>query len=161
MKRLIAALMVAVLGALSASAGAAGSAELDMFRKAIRAQYDLKEKGFADDDPAVIVEQFYSEDVFSVGPDGIGHSGREELRKVYNEVVPTSTVRVESFRSAVDGNSGWDWANFYVTPDDAAEKPFSFVILFLWEKRGGKWWCVGDIYVLGKYPPDSTAEAAH
>jgi hypothetical protein len=46
----------------------------------------------------------------------------------------------------VNGDAGWDWANFYVTPDDPKEKPFSFKILFLWERIDGEWWCKGDFY---------------
>jgi len=129
--------------------------ELAAFKKAIRAQYDLKEKAFADDDADLVVDQFYSEDVYSVDNEGNAHSGREALRAIYHEVVPPHTVKVESIRSHVDGNSGWDWTNFYVTPDDPEGEAFSFVILFLWEQRDGKWWSVGDIYVLGEL----TAEA--
>lgn len=124
--------------------------ELEGFKKAIRIQYDLKERAFAKDDPDLVVDEFYAPDVFSIDNEGNSHSGREGIRPIYHEVVPASTVRVESFRTYVDGKSGWDWANFYVTLDDPNADPFSFVILFLWEKRDGKWWCVGDIYVLGE-----------
>ena len=133
-----------------AAAAPSPAEELAAFKKAIRAQYDLKEKAFADDDADLVVDQFYSDDVFSVDNEGKLHSGRETLRAIYKEVVPPHTVRVESIRSHVDGNSGWDWTNFYVTPDDPEGEAFSFVILFLWENRDGKWWSVGDMYVLGE-----------
>ncbi len=85
-----------------------------------------------------------------VGPDGVVHVGREAIRPGYHEVIG-GTVRVESINTHVEGNSGWDWTNFYVTPEDPKADPFSFVIIFLWEKRQGKWWCVGDMFVVGKY----------
>jgi uncharacterized protein (TIGR02246 family) len=130
---------------------AAAPDELMAFKQAIRAQYDLKEQAFADGDANPIVEQFYSEDVLSVDNEGNTHRGRGELRPVYEEVTQFGNVRIESVNTKVSGDLGWDWANFYVTPKDPAEPPFSFKILFLWEKVDGKWWCAGDMYTLGKF----------
>jgi len=145
------AILLATFWMLPALAFAADPGELAAFKQAIRAQYDLKEKAFADGDPNPIVEQFYSEDVFSVDNEGNTHRGRAELRPLYEEVTKSSNVRIESVNTRVSGDMGWDWANFYVTPKDPAEKPFSFKILFLWEKVGGRWWCAGDMYVLGQF----------
>ena len=44
--------------------------ELDEFKQAIRAKYDLKEQAFADNDPEPILAQFYTSDAISSGPDG-------------------------------------------------------------------------------------------
>lgn len=132
--------------------------ELSEFQAAIRAKYDLKEQAFANDDPKPIVEQFYAEDAFSVDNEGHAHAGREALRSLYAEVVPGARVRIESMRSKVKGDLGWDWANFDVIPDDPLADAFSFIILFLWERRAGEWVCVGDMYVLGRL--QTAAEAA-
>ncbi len=132
------------------NAKAEQSNKLEKFKAEIRLQYDLKERAFATNDADLVVDQFYSEDVVSVGPDGVVHVGREAIRPGYHEVIG-GTVRVESINTHVEGNSGWDWTNFYVTPEDPKADPFSFVIIFLWEKRQGKWWCVGDMFVVGKY----------
>jgi ketosteroid isomerase-like protein len=140
-----------MLPVFASAASAADSSELDAFKAAIRAQYDLKEKAFADGDPNPIVEQFYSEDVISVDNEGNTHRGRAELRPVYEEVTKFGNVRIESVNTKVSGNMGWDWANFYVTPKDPAEEPFSFKILFLWEKVDGRWWSAGDMYVIGRF----------
>ena len=35
---------------------------------------------------------------------------------------------------------------------NSREKPFSFVILFLWVKVDGKWVSAGDAYVVGSFP---------
>lgn len=144
-------ILLAWLVALSPLATAAAAQDnLEEFRSAIRVRYDLKERAFAENDPDFIVEEFYSEDVFSVDNEGILHHGREALRPIYAEVVPGSTVRIESVKAYTDGDLGWDWTNFYVTPDDPAADPFSFIILFLWEKRDNKWWCVGESYQIGE-----------
>jgi len=151
---MLTAMLQAFLGLLLAAvipaAQAEGKSELDRFREAIRARYDLKEKAFAENKPDLVVDQFYSEDVISVDHEGKVHQGREALRAIYREAVPGNTVRVSSIHCHVQGNTGWDWANFHVTPKDPAQQPFSFIILFLWEKRDGKWWCVGDMYTLGE-----------
>jgi len=130
---------------------AANDAELAAFKQAIRAKYDLKEQAFADDDPEPILRHFYSADVISTDSDGNTHVGTAGIRPLYEELVPPNTVRVESIYPHVNGNAGWDWANFHVTPDDPNEQPFTFKILFLWEKVGGEWRCKGDIYVLGRF----------
>ena len=44
--------------------------ELEGFRKAIRIQYDLKERAFAKDDPDLVVDEFYAPDVFSIDNEG-------------------------------------------------------------------------------------------
>ena len=144
---IIVSLLIAFLAIQTAPVSA--ESELDAFKKAIRVQYDLKEKGFATNNADLIVDEFYSEDVVSVGPDGVPHIGREALRPLYKEVVKDS-VKIESIKTHVEGNSGWDWTNFYVTPSDPKAEPFSFIILFLLQKRGEKWWSTGDIYVVGK-----------
>lgn len=127
----------------------ADTAELAAFKKAIRAAYDMKEKAFADNNADPIVDDFYSADVLSVDPHSTVTIGREDLRKVYEAIVPTGTVRVESVNTFVKGDAGWDWANFHVTPSDTSVEPFTFIILFLWAKENGEWICKGDMYLPG------------
>lgn len=126
----------------------AAESELDAFKAAIRVKYDLKEKAFADHDPEPIINDFYAPDVISVSGQG-PMLGREGIRPMYEAVIHNG-ARIESIRTHVEGNSGWDWANFYIIPENPSEEPSSLAILFLWEKRNGEWWCVGDIYVAGK-----------
>lgn len=124
--------------------------ELNAFKAAIRVKYDLKEEAFRRNNPIPIANQFYTEDVISVGSGDVFMKGREQLLEEYKKHIQ-DTVRIESVYTHVNGNSGWDWANFYVTPADPAVAPFTFKILFLWEKRGGEWWCVGDMFMEGKF----------
>ena len=141
---------VLALCGISSCAMDDGTNELDEFKQATRAKYDLKEQAFADNDPEPILNQFYSEDAISTGPDGTTHIGIEELRHVYEEVIGAN-VRVESFHIYVNGDAGWDWVNFHVDPADEGEEPFTFKMLFLWEKIDGEWWSKGEMYTFGEF----------
>jgi hypothetical protein len=133
----------------SPSAAVPDSAELQAFKKAIRAKYDMKEKAFAAGDARTIVTRFYAEDAQSVGEGyGIFH-GRKDFWPLYTQAVKELNVKVTSVHTVVSGTAGWDWANFDVIPKDPKEKPFSLVILFLWQKVNGEWICKGDFYVHG------------
>ena len=138
--------------AAAAFAGdSADSPQLAAFKKAIRAKYDLKERAFAAHDADTIVTKFYSADVISVGEGEGIFVGRDQIRPLYEEVVKDNTVRIESVHTFVDGNAGWDWADFHVTPTAAGKPPFTFAILFLWAKIGGEWMCKGDFFVNGSF----------
>lgn len=126
--------------------------ELAAFKKEIRALYDLKEKAFADGDADAIVNHFYAENAVSVGPDGKPMLGRAAFLENYRPLVERYNVKVESIRTHVQGDSGWDWTNFRVTSKDGSEPPFTFIILFLWNKVDGRWICPGDMYVVGELP---------
>jgi|SRR6185437_1841125 len=133
----------------SSSAATPDSAELRAFKKAIRAKYDMKEKAFAAGDAKPIVTRFYAEDAQSVGEAyGIFH-GRKDLWPLYTQAVKELNVKVTSMHTVVSGTAGWDWADFDVTPKDPMKKPFTLVILFLWQKVNGDWICKGDFYVHG------------
>ena len=137
--------------AVAPSPPAADSPELAAFKKAIRAKYDMKEKAFAAHDAATIVTKFYAEDARSVG-EGYGvFKGRAQLWPLYEQAVKELTVKVTSRYTVVKGDAGWDWADFYVTPVDPAQKPFNLAILFLWMRDHGEWMCKGDFYVHGNF----------
>ena len=126
-------------------------AELAAFKTAIRAKYDMKEQAFRDNDPEPILTRFYSEDVISTDNEGHTKIGRAELRPVYEEVIG-AFVKVESYNTFVSGDAGWDWVNFHVSfPPEAEMEPFTFKMLFLWERIDGEWWSHGEMYVLGEF----------
>jgi len=137
--------------AVESGPAAPRESELAAFKKAIRAKYDMKEQAFRDNDPEPILTRFYSEDVISTDNEGHTKIGRAELRPVYEEVIG-AFVKVESFNTFVNGDAGWDWVNFHVSfPPDAEMEPFTFKMLFLWERIDGEWWSHGEMYVLGEF----------
>ena len=135
----------------AAASVAAGdnSPQLSAFKKAIRAKYAVKEKAFAQHDADTIVTKFYTADVISIGEGEGVRVGREQIRPLYEEVVKDNKVKIESVYTFVDGNAGWDWADFHVYPTDGKTKPFTFAILFLWAKVDGEWMCKGDFFIKG------------
>ncbi|MDE0755904.1 MAG: hypothetical protein OSB26_14760 [Woeseiaceae bacterium] len=127
------------------------AAELIAFKKAIRAKYDMKEQAFRDNDPEPIVTRFYSDRVISTDNEGATHIGRAGIRPVYEEVIG-AFVEIESFNTFVNGDAGWDWANFHVSfPPEAEMEPFTFKMLFLWENIDGEWWSHGEMYAPGEF----------
>ncbi len=146
--------------AAAAPAVAADSPELAAFKKVIRQKYDMKEKAFAAHDPEPILTRFYAEDAVSVGV-GFGvYKGRAQLRPLYEGAVKELNVKVTSRHTVVNGNAGWDWADFYVTPVDATQRPFNLVILFLWSRENGEWICKGDFYTEGDFATGKLATPA-
>ena len=135
--------------AAARAAASSGSPQLAAFKAAIRAKYDLKENAFAAHDAASIVNHFYAEDVISVGEGEGIYIGHEQIRPLYDDVVKGNLVKVDSVYSYVNGDAGWDWADFKVTPLDPKVQPFTFVILFLWAREHGEWMCKGDFFVNG------------
>lgn len=130
------------------------SEALTAFRAATRAKYDMKEQAFRDNDVEPIINNFYSPRVISVDPEGNTHIGREGIRPVYEEVIG-SLVSIESYQSFVNGDAGWDWVNFHVSfPPGVEAEPFSFKMLFLWERIEGEWWSHGEMYVPGAFTID-------
>jgi uncharacterized protein (TIGR02246 family) len=135
---------------------AVADAELAAFKKAIRRLYDLKERAWAAGDAETIVTRFYAPDAISIGEGDPGTMvGREQFRETYRKYVKDVTsVRIESVRTVVNGNAGWDWTNFYATvrPEKAKEYPPPLVrVLFLWSRQGGRWICKGDVFVNGGF----------
>jgi uncharacterized protein (TIGR02246 family) len=148
---------VVVLASPTQASSVRSETEIHSFKRAIRKLYDLKEKAWAAGDAETIVTEFYSADAISVGEgDPNTMVGREQFRAAYQIYVKdVPSVRIESVRSYVNGNAGWDWANFYSNPKPEKKSlypPSPIRILFTWAKENGRWICKGDIFVNGQFP---------
>lgn len=162
MKTLLTSALFLVSATLAVPAAAAGTpagnlvqapkATVEDFRRQIDALYRMKEKAFADEDADKIVEQFYSADAVTFGPEGKPIVGREGFRADYRNVVKIANVRVEPVYTHVGTDAAWEWVNFRATPKDAAQKPFTFIMLFVFAKKDGKWVSGGDAYTVGEFP---------
>lgn len=130
----------------------ASKATIDDFRRQVDALYRMKEKAFADEDADKIVEHFYSADAVTFGPEGKPVIGREAFRADYRNTVKLANVRVEPVSTHVGTDAAWEWVNFRAFPRDASQKPFTFIMLFVFAKQDGKWVSGGDAYTLGEFP---------
>lgn len=124
----------------------------DDFRRQVDALYRMKEQAFATEDADKIVEQFYSADAVAFGPEGKPVIGRPAFRDEYREVVKIANVRVEPVYSHIGTDAAWEWVNFRATPKDTSQKPFTFIMLFVFAKQDGKWISGGDAYTVGEFP---------
>jgi ketosteroid isomerase-like protein len=133
-----------------------GSAEnIADFRRQADALYRLKEEAFVKEDADTIVDRFYARDAITFGPEGKPTIGRDAFRKEYQAVVKVGTVKVEPVTTHVGTDAAWEWVNFRVFPKDKAQKPFTFIMLFLFAKQDGQWVSGGDAYTVGEFPKGS------
>jgi hypothetical protein len=167
MKSLLGGLGVMVLlSVLSGSANPAESSaaksdsqELVAFKQAIREKYAIKEKAFAERDVEALVTRFYATDAITTSDDGVV-VGRDQRRATYATTMKTAySVKISSVFTYVKGNTGWDWANFQMSPLGSADAPFKARILFLWAKVNGEWICKGDMSVSGRFDTGAPASS--
>jgi len=131
----------------------AGAADMAEFRRQVDALYRMKEEAFAKDDADTIVDRFYTRDAITFGPEGKPTIGRDGFRDEYRKVVKIANVKVEPVATHVGKDAAWEWVNFRVFPKDKAQKPFTFIMLFVFAKKDGAWVSGGDAYTVGEFPP--------
>ncbi len=124
----------------------------DDFRTQVDALYRMKEKAFAAQDADKVVEHFYSADAVAFGPEGKPVIGRDAFRADYKNVVKIAEVKVEPISNHIGTDAAWEWVNFRAFPRDKAQKPFTFIMLFVFAKKDGKWVSGGDAYTVGEFP---------
>lgn len=130
----------------------ASASDLADFRRQVDALYRMKEGAFAREDADAIVDRFYARDAIAFGPDGKPAMGREAFREEYRNVVKIATVKVEPVAAHVGKDAAWEWVNFRAFPKDKAQKPFTFIMLFVFAKKDGQWVSGGDAYTSGEFP---------
>ena len=120
--------------------------EMAAFRAAIDAKYALHVAAFEAGDPEPILNHFFTEDALWEYAGYPRRVGRAELRELFDAVIAKDRVAVRSIRSFVNGDCGWDYADYPVTPRDPAVAPWVFRQMFYWVRREGDWLvnaCIG------------------
>lgn len=125
--------------ALVANASLAPEAEMAAFRAAIDAKYALHVAAFEACDPGPILERFFTSDALWEYAGHPRRVGREQLRELFQGVIGEDRVAVRSIQSFVSGDSGWDLADYPVTPRDRTRQPWVFRQMFYWVRRDGDW----------------------
>lgn len=163
-RNLAAVAVLAVMSSGAAQAQTADPKELAAFKEAIGKKYAVKVQAFKEAKAEPIVTKFYGPDVISVSADPKDPAkphvtqGREAFRKQYTEAFkgngPTD-IKIESVKTYVNGNAGWDLTNFIINPNgksgESLEKGgrMDMVILFLWTKVNGEWMANGEAFIPG------------
>jgi ketosteroid isomerase-like protein len=118
------------------------SAEQRNFVQALRERYAhharAMEKGDLDE-----ILTFFTEDVVWMGSGLPSRNGKAEIRAMFEEVAGTGTVRSESLAAYVNGDSGWNFVDYHVTPNDSAVSPWTFRTSFQWTRSDDQWRCNG------------------
>lgn len=131
---------------------AQSAVELEEFKKAIRAKYDLMEQGWATDSPELIYDQFFADDARGLAADEPrSYKGRAQFKEMYDDVALRGEIKIESVDTFVNGDAGWDWANMHARYHDESIEPFTVMFLFLWSREDGEWMSKGEIYVVGEF----------
>lgn len=130
----------------------ASETDVAEFRRQVDGLYRLKEQAFAEKDAAKIVNEFYAEDAVSFGPDGKPVMGRKQFLEEYEKIVSLGVPSIQPIRTHVGTDAAWEWVNFNVKMNDPKEKDFTFIMLFVFAKKDGRWYSGGDAYTMGSFP---------
>jgi ketosteroid isomerase-like protein len=118
------------------------SEEQQAFAAALRARYGEHVAALEDGDLERLMI-FFTDDVVWMGAGWPSREGKPELRKLFEDVVGTARVHCRSLYANVDGNSGWNFVDYTVTPHDTAVAPWTFRTSFQWTRSDGTWRCNG------------------
>jgi ketosteroid isomerase-like protein len=88
---------------------------------------------------------FFTDDAVWMGAGWPSRSGKTELREMFEQVAGTAKVCCRSICAHVDGNCGWNFVDYSVTPNDASVSPWTFRTAFQWTRGSGIWRCNGVI----------------
>ena len=124
----------------------AARAEMRQFRAAIDAKYRLHVAAFEAGDPEPILQHFFTADALWEYHGYPRREGREQLRQLFESVIRSDRVAVHPIRSYINGDSGWDYTDYTVTPRDTSRPPWVFRQIFCWVRIEGEWLvnaCIG------------------
>lgn len=112
------------------------------FAVALRARYEEHIAAVEGGDVGRLMT-FFAEDVVWMGAGWPSREGKEELRTLFAEVAGTAKVHCRSLCAYVNGDSGWNFVDYAVTPNDRSVAPWTFRTSFQWTRSDGTWRCNG------------------
>jgi len=118
------------------------SAEQRSFAQALRERYAHHARALETGDLEGILT-FFTEDAVWMGSGWPSRSGKAELRAMFKEVAGTAKVHSRSLSAYVNGDSGWNFVDYAVTPNDPAVSPWTFRTSFQWTRADDQWRCNG------------------
>lgn len=129
------------------------SQALQEFKRTISAKYEILVKAFATNNAKLISEQFFTPEALAVGEGEETAIGNSQIENLYSEFVGVYQYAAKSFKTTVQGDFGWDFADVLLTPVDkqADDHPHPYKVLYIWSKEGGEWLCKGQMYVEGSF----------
>lgn len=125
------------------------------FLDAIRVQYDLLAEGFAKGDANIVARQFFTPDAWSVGEGEETAIEADQIEKLYADFVGIYTYTAQSVAPRRVGDAGWDYVEVTLKSTDGSNEIHSYKALYLWQKQGDQWRCVGQMYVEGSFKGSS------
>lgn len=118
------------------------SEEQRAFAAALRARYGEHVAAVEDGDVERLMT-FFTDDVVWMGAGWPSREGKPELRKLFEEVAGTAKVHCQSLYAHVNGDSGWNFVDYAVMPNDTTVAPWTFRTSFQWTRSDGTWRCNG------------------
>lgn len=121
---------------------AALTADQRAFAAALRDRYADHVAALEDGDVARLMT-FFTDDVVWMGAGWPSREGKPDLRELFEQVAGTARVHCRSMCAHVDGDSGWNFVDYAVTPKNPATPPWTFRTSFQWTRLDGEWRCNG------------------
>jgi hypothetical protein len=86
---------------------------------------------------------FFTEDAVWMGLGWPSREGKKDLRELFSDVAGTAQVRCTSLYAYVHESTGWNFVDYFVTPNDASINSWTFRTAFQWVCRDNQWLCNG------------------
>jgi len=118
--------------------------DIEAEKKAIKKLIDVTFKAENEHDEKTLLD-FYADDVIAIGPNMPAFQGKDKMKELYKEMLPT-IVSIEGRSKHIEvsqsGDMAWDWGSneaVYKGPDGNFEDKGKYFCTY--KKVDGKWKC--------------------